>query len=101
MSGNFVAKSTCVPFVEVKTYLIVAELRQELGLSDLTFLAIGSMVGSGLYVLTGSLARNVAGPSVVISYIIAAIASGFSAVCYAGMWNFTTCVELYKLMGLH
>lgn len=61
-----------------------ADLRRCLGLGDLTFLAIGSMIGSGLYVLTGTIAHSVAGPSVIVSYIIAALASGLSAVCYAG-----------------
>jgi len=42
------------------------------------------MIGSGLYVLTGTVVKNVAGPSTVISYMLAALASGLSAVCYAG-----------------
>ncbi|XP_076811393.1 cationic amino acid transporter 4-like [Clavelina lepadiformis] len=63
--------------------LLRKDLAKALTLSDLTFLAIGSMIGSGLYVLTGEVARHVAGPSIVISYAIAAVASGFSAVCYA------------------
>ena len=65
--------------------IIFSDLAKALTLSDLTFLAIGSMIGSGLYVLTGEVARHVAGPSIVISYAIAAVASGFSAVCYAGI----------------
>ena len=64
--------------------LFCLDLKKVLGLSDLTFLSFGSMVGSGLYVLTGSVARDIAGPSIVISYILAAIASVLSAVCYAG-----------------
>ncbi|XP_077971119.1 cationic amino acid transporter 4-like isoform X1 [Styela clava] len=63
--------------------LLQTDLKKCLNLVDLTFLAIGSMVGSGLYVMTGTIAHNVAGPSVIISYIIAAVASGLSAICYA------------------
>ncbi|XP_039267311.2 cationic amino acid transporter 4-like [Styela clava] len=63
--------------------LMKTDLQKCLTLSDLTFMAIGSMVGSGLYVLTGTIARDVAGPSVIISYIIAAIASCLSAISYA------------------
>ncbi|CAK8684396.1 unnamed protein product [Clavelina lepadiformis] len=58
------------------------DLKKVLKLSDLTFLAVGSMIGSGLYVLTGAVAR-IAGPSIVISYFLAAVASILSAVCYA------------------
>ncbi|XP_033113626.1 cationic amino acid transporter 4-like isoform X2 [Anneissia japonica] len=50
---------------------------------DLTLLGIGSMVGSGLFVLTGEVARNTAGPSVSVSYFIAGIAALLAAICYA------------------
>ena len=43
------------------------------------------MVGSGLYVLVGTVAKNTAGPSIVISYVLAAVASILSATCYAGI----------------
>uniref|UniRef100_H2ZJP6 Cationic amino acid transporter C-terminal domain-containing protein n=1 Tax=Ciona savignyi TaxID=51511 RepID=H2ZJP6_CIOSA len=58
-------------------------LNRCLGLSDLTFLSIGGMIGSGLYVLTGTVAHNFAGGSIVLSYLFAAIASALSAFCYA------------------
>ncbi|XP_076811139.1 cationic amino acid transporter 4-like isoform X2 [Clavelina lepadiformis] len=53
------------------------------GLVDLTFLAISGMIGSGLYVLAGTVARNITGPSIVISYLLAAVAAVLSAICYA------------------
>uniref|UniRef100_H2ZJP4 Cationic amino acid transporter C-terminal domain-containing protein n=1 Tax=Ciona savignyi TaxID=51511 RepID=H2ZJP4_CIOSA len=59
------------------------DLNRCLGLSDLTFLSIGGMIGSGLYVLTGTVAHNFAGGSIVLSYLFAAIASALSAFCYA------------------
>ena len=43
------------------------------------------MVGSGLYVLAGEVTRRVAGPSIVISYALAAVAAILSALCYAGI----------------
>ncbi|XP_029677749.1 probable cationic amino acid transporter [Formica exsecta] len=48
---------------------------------DLTSLGVGSCVGTGMYLVAGMVARSVAGPGVVISFIIAAIASIFSGEC--------------------
>ncbi|XP_072839576.2 cationic amino acid transporter 4 [Pogona vitticeps] len=50
---------------------------------DLALLGIGGMVGSGLYVLTGTVAKETAGPAIVVSFIIAGIASLLAALCYA------------------
>ncbi|KAK9888876.1 hypothetical protein WA026_001097 [Henosepilachna vigintioctopunctata] len=50
---------------------------------DLTSLGIGSCVGTGMYLVSGMVAKNVAGPGVVFSFIIAAVASIFSGACYA------------------
>jgi len=41
------------------------------------------MLGSGLYVLTGTVAQSTSGPSVTLSYLVAAIAAFLSALCYA------------------
>uniref|UniRef100_F6XYD9 Cationic amino acid transporter C-terminal domain-containing protein n=1 Tax=Ciona intestinalis TaxID=7719 RepID=F6XYD9_CIOIN len=59
------------------------DLKRCFNLGDLTFLAISGMIGSGLYVLAGTVTREVAGPSIVVSYVIAAMASILSAFCYA------------------
>lgn len=41
------------------------------------------MVGGGIYVLTGTVARKVAGPGVVLSYLFSGLAAMLSAICYA------------------
>lgn len=41
------------------------------------------MVGAGIYVLTGTVARDTAGPGVVLSFLLAGIASLLAALCYA------------------
>ncbi|KAI8430701.1 hypothetical protein MSG28_000890 [Choristoneura fumiferana] len=46
---------------------------------DLTSLGVGSCVGTGMYLVCGMVSRKFAGPGVVISFIIAALASIFSA----------------------
>ncbi|XP_060809714.1 probable cationic amino acid transporter [Amyelois transitella] len=50
---------------------------------DLTSLGVGSCVGTGMYLVAGMVARKFAGPGVVISFMIAALASIFSGACYA------------------
>ncbi|XP_065285329.1 probable cationic amino acid transporter isoform X1 [Dermacentor albipictus] len=59
------------------------ELKRCLTTLDLTSLGVGSCVGTGMYLVAGMVARNFAGPGVIFSFIIAAIASLFSGVCYA------------------
>ncbi len=50
---------------------------------DLALLGIGCAIGTGIFVLTGIAAATQSGPAVVISFIIAGVASGFAALAYA------------------
>ncbi|HYJ79897.1 MAG TPA: amino acid permease, partial [Longimicrobiaceae bacterium] len=58
-------------------------LRRTLGPLNLTTLGIGSVIGTGIFVLTGTAASQHAGPALVISMVIAAVACAFAGLCYA------------------
>ncbi|HEY1151659.1 MAG TPA: amino acid permease [Pseudoduganella sp.] len=57
-------------------------LRKVLGPFDLVLMGIGAIVGTGIFVLTGTGALT-AGPALTISFVVAAIACAFAALCYA------------------
>src|SRR5215831_6335357 len=58
-------------------------LKRSLGPLNLTALGIGSIIGTGIFVLTGTAASQNAGPALVFSMVISAIGCAFSGLCYA------------------
>ena len=63
-------------------------LKRVLGPVALTMLGIGAIIGTGIFVLTGTAAAGDAGhlgagPAIVISFLITAVACGLAALCYA------------------
>jgi basic amino acid/polyamine antiporter, APA family len=58
-------------------------LQRRLGPWSLMALGIGATIGTGLYVQTGFVAKEFAGPSLVLSFLIAAVGCGFAALCYS------------------
>jgi basic amino acid/polyamine antiporter, APA family len=58
-------------------------LKQTLGAWSLMSIGIGATIGTGIFVLTGTVAANQAGPAVTLSLLIAAVGSGLAALCYA------------------
>lgn len=60
-----------------------SQMRRHLRLVDLVLLGIGSMVGTGIFTVTGFAAAEYAGPALIVSIVIAAIAVGMTALFYA------------------
>ncbi|PYP72468.1 MAG: amino acid permease, partial [Gemmatimonadetes bacterium] len=58
-------------------------LKRALGALNLTMLGIGAIIGTGIFVLTGTVAAINSGPAVVLSFVLAGVASIFAALCYS------------------
>ena len=60
-----------------------ADLARALGPISLTLFGVGTVVGAGIFVLTGHAAAVYAGPAVTVSFLIGAVVCAFTALCYA------------------
>ena len=60
-------------------------LKRSLTALDLVMLGVGAIIGVGIFVLTGQAAASYAGPGILISFVLAAVASACAAVCYSEM----------------
>src|SRR6266849_8420185 len=58
-------------------------LRRALGPVNLVTLGIGGIIGAGIFVLSGTVASQFAGPAIVLSFILAAVGCVFAGLCYA------------------
>ncbi|GAA2587072.1 amino acid permease [Actinomadura fulvescens] len=58
-------------------------LRRDLSARDLVVFGVGVIIGTGIFVLTGQVAKEKAGPAVAISFVLAAVVCGLAALCYA------------------
>lgn len=59
------------------------KLRKDLGTWDLIVFGVAVVVGAGIFTLAASTAGDVAGPSVSLAFVLAAVACGLAALCYA------------------
>ncbi|CAM1306694.1 Uncharacterised protein g4435 [Pycnogonum litorale] len=58
-------------------------LRRCLSLLDVVFIGLGHSIGGGLYVVTGQVARDIAGPAAILSFAIGAVVAVIISLCYA------------------
>lgn len=60
-------------------------LGRHLNLLDVSFIGVGAIIGAGIFVITGQAAATTAGPAIVLSFLVAAVAIGITALIYAEM----------------
>ena len=58
-------------------------LKRVLGPLSLTALGVGAIIGTGIFVLVGKAANDLAGPSLMLSFVLAGVTCIFAAFCYA------------------
>ena len=58
-------------------------LRPVLGPIHLTSLGVGAIIGAGIFVIIGIVAKDKAGPATMLSFVVAGLACTFAALCYA------------------
>ncbi|MEO7987054.1 MAG: amino acid permease [Gemmatimonadales bacterium] len=75
--------TTTKSIADLETEARSQTLRRALGPFNLTALGIGSVIGTGIFVLTGTAASQNAGPALVLSMIFAAVACALAGLCYA------------------
>jgi basic amino acid/polyamine antiporter, APA family len=75
-----------LPIEQIEDETSRGGLRRTLGLWQLTAIGIGGIIGAGIFALAGKVANDPvhpAGPSVLVSFLIAGIASAAAALSYA------------------
>ncbi|MFD4635039.1 amino acid permease [Streptomyces sp. NPDC058284] len=58
-------------------------LKKSLSALDLTVFGVGVIIGTGIFVLTGKIAKETAGPSVALAFVAAGLVCALAALCYA------------------
>ena len=68
----------------VKTYLGKdIKFSRTLSAFDLIAMGVGAVIGTGIFILPGTVAANTAGPGVSLSFLFAAIICALAGMCYA------------------
>ncbi|GGW49435.1 amino acid permease [Streptomyces xantholiticus] len=71
------------PIEQIEEVAPSEQLTRTLGLAQLTAIGIGGIIGAGIFALAGAVANGTAGPAVLVSFLIAGVASAAAAFSYA------------------
>ena len=72
-----------LPIDELQRDYGSGSLKRSLGAGALTALGIGATIGTGIFVLTGTVAATHAGPAIILSFVVAGLGCIFAGLCYA------------------
>ena len=81
-TGPFAVKDHDRLIADTRTGDEEGHLKRAVGALDLTALGIGAVIGTGIFVIIGE-GIGIAGPAVILSFVLAAVTCVFSALCYA------------------
>jgi APA family basic amino acid/polyamine antiporter len=84
--GNFMSIKSIFarkPVARIQAESEKGELKRTLSAANLISLGIGCIIGTGIFVMTGTAAAQYAGPAIVISFILAGLCCAFAGLCYA------------------
>ena len=56
---------------------------KQLGAFDLITMGIGIVIGTGIFILPGTVAAMHSGPAIILSFVVAAVVCSLAAMCYA------------------
>jgi APA family basic amino acid/polyamine antiporter len=81
--ANLTARKNLAELIKTANASHEGGLKRSLGAVNLILLGIGAIIGAGIFVLTGEVASQYAGPAITISFVIAAFACACAGLCYA------------------
>lgn len=81
--GNPLLRTKSVEQSIADTEVVGTRLKKQLTAWDLTIFGVAVVIGAGIFTVTAQTAGDKAGPAVSLSFVIAAIACGLAALCYA------------------
>ena len=82
-AGSGVLRRKPIEHIEEPEAVGGEQLTRVLGLWQLTAIGVGGIIGAGIFTLAGAVANGIAGPAVVVSFLIAGVASAAAAFSYA------------------
>lgn len=80
MKSILFRKKSAIELLNTKNH---TQFEQSIGAFDLMLLGVGAIVGTGIFILPGTVAATYSGPAIIFSFIIAAIVCAFAGMCYS------------------